>query len=182
MNFHFHAAEVRVCFAWPLLTSFDLSLSYLFLCIVSLPACHRFWPQALAEALKVNKTVTKINLCNNSIGMEGAEAWGSARASFFFCLQLYIKWNTLHLIEFLLNALSIYLQAQHLLLQDMSTCSNCGEKRNIQELVGKLGHCFAVSCSWSSTFFRFTFFWHLSTSCDLSLSFVWHPPQCNVEY
>ena len=42
---------------------------------------HRFWPQALAEALKVNKTVTKINLTNNQIGNEGAEAWCLARGS-----------------------------------------------------------------------------------------------------
>ena len=48
-------------------------------CIASLPACQRFWPQALAEALKVNRTVTNIDLSNNRIGREGAEAWGWAR-------------------------------------------------------------------------------------------------------
>ena len=36
--------------------------------------CHRFCPQALAEALKVNKTITKIVLSNNGIGKEGAKA------------------------------------------------------------------------------------------------------------
>ena len=35
--------------------------------------CHRFCPQALAEALKVNKTLTNIGL--SSIGTEGAKAW-----------------------------------------------------------------------------------------------------------
>ena len=44
-------------------------------CVVSLLACHRFWPQALAEALKVNTTLTNIDLRGNDIGMEGAEAW-----------------------------------------------------------------------------------------------------------
>ena len=37
--------------------------------------CHRFCPQALAEALKVNQTVTDINLSYNKIDNEGAEAW-----------------------------------------------------------------------------------------------------------
>ena len=39
------------------------------------------WPQALAEALKVNKTVRNVDLKNNGIGKEGAEAWGSARGA-----------------------------------------------------------------------------------------------------
>ena len=43
--------------------------------------CHRFCPQALAEALKVNKTVTDINLDGNNIGKEGAKAWCLARGS-----------------------------------------------------------------------------------------------------
>ena len=43
--------------------------------------CHRFCPQALAEALKVNKTITKIVLSNNEIGNEGAKAWWLARGS-----------------------------------------------------------------------------------------------------
>ena len=37
--------------------------------------CHRFCPQALAEAVKVNKTLTKIDLSENNIGKEGAKAW-----------------------------------------------------------------------------------------------------------
>ena len=37
--------------------------------------CHRFCPQALAEALKVNTTVTNIDLADNKIGTEGAKAW-----------------------------------------------------------------------------------------------------------
>ena len=37
--------------------------------------CHRFCPQALAEALKVNKTLAKIDLRGNNIGKEGAKAW-----------------------------------------------------------------------------------------------------------
>ena len=37
--------------------------------------CHRFCPQALAQALKVNKTVTDINLDGNNIGKEGAKAF-----------------------------------------------------------------------------------------------------------
>ena len=61
----------------------------------SIPTCHEcscrlhrkssgtpsLWPQALAEALKVNKTLTDINLEVNWIGREGAEAWGSARGA-----------------------------------------------------------------------------------------------------
>ena len=43
--------------------------------------CHRFCPQALAEALQVNKTITKIVLSNNEIGNEGAKAWWLARGS-----------------------------------------------------------------------------------------------------
>ena len=50
-------------------------------CIASLPACHRFWPQALAEALKVNTTLTNINLEACGIGVEEAEAWGSAKGA-----------------------------------------------------------------------------------------------------
>ena len=42
-------------------------------CIASLPACHRFWPQALAEALKVNTTLTNINLEACGIGVEEAK-------------------------------------------------------------------------------------------------------------
>ena len=41
--------------------------------------CHRFCPQALAEALKVNQTVTDMNLWFNHIGKEGAKAWCLAR-------------------------------------------------------------------------------------------------------
>ena len=43
--------------------------------------CHRFCPQALAEALTVNKTVTNINLDYNKIDEEGAEAWCLGRGS-----------------------------------------------------------------------------------------------------
>ena len=40
------------------------------------------WPQALAEALKVNKTVRNINLSGNyNIGFGGAEAWGSGKGA-----------------------------------------------------------------------------------------------------
>ena len=42
---------------------------------------HRFCPQALAEALKVNKTITNIDLGCNGIGNEGAKAWCLARGS-----------------------------------------------------------------------------------------------------
>ena len=42
---------------------------------------HRFCAQALAEALKVNTTVTNINLGGNDIGKEGAKAWCLARGS-----------------------------------------------------------------------------------------------------
>ena len=38
-------------------------------------------PQALAKALKVNKTVTTIDLSWNNIGKEGAKAWCLARGS-----------------------------------------------------------------------------------------------------
>ena len=41
--------------------------------------CHRFCPQALAETLKVNKSVRDINLEGNEIGNEGAKAWCLAR-------------------------------------------------------------------------------------------------------
>ena len=37
--------------------------------------CHRFCPQALAEALKVNTTVTSIDLRGSYIGNEGPKAW-----------------------------------------------------------------------------------------------------------
>ena len=40
-----------------------------------------FCPQALAEALKVNKTVTNVKLSSNEIGKEGAKAWCLARGS-----------------------------------------------------------------------------------------------------
>ena len=43
--------------------------------------CHRFCPQALAEALKVNKTLTEIDLRDNDIGKEGAKAWCLGRRS-----------------------------------------------------------------------------------------------------
>ena len=43
--------------------------------------CHRFCPQALAEALKVNKTLTNIDLRGNKIGTEGAKAWCLGRGS-----------------------------------------------------------------------------------------------------
>ena len=43
--------------------------------------CHRFCPQALAEALKVNKTVAIIDLELNEIGNEGAKAWCFAGGS-----------------------------------------------------------------------------------------------------
>ena len=43
--------------------------------------CYCFCPQALAEALKVNKTLTNIGLKFNEIGKEGAEAWCLARGS-----------------------------------------------------------------------------------------------------
>ena len=41
--------------------------------------CPPFCPQALAEALKVNKTVMNIDLTYNAIGNEGAKAWCLAR-------------------------------------------------------------------------------------------------------
>ena len=40
-----------------------------------------FCPQDLAEALKVNVTVTNLNLEWNEIGNEGAKAWCLARGS-----------------------------------------------------------------------------------------------------
>ena len=43
--------------------------------------CHCFCPQALAEAFKVNNTVTNIDLEQNGIGNEGAKAWCLARGS-----------------------------------------------------------------------------------------------------
>ena len=43
--------------------------------------CHPCCPQALAEALKVNSTVTNINLFGNHIGKEGAKAWCLGRGS-----------------------------------------------------------------------------------------------------
>ena len=43
--------------------------------------CHRFCPQALAKALKVNKTVTNIGLAHNEIGDGGAKAWCVGRGS-----------------------------------------------------------------------------------------------------
>ena len=56
--------------------------------------CHRFCPQALAEALKVNKTVTKIDLGYHQIRNEGAEAWCLARGSVAPGLRMgEIKWN-----------------------------------------------------------------------------------------
>ena len=36
--------------------------------------CHRFCPQALAKALKVNKILTSIDLGCNGAGTEGAKA------------------------------------------------------------------------------------------------------------
>ena len=42
---------------------------------------HCFRPQALAEALKVNQTVTIIDLHYNGMGKEGAEAWCLGRGS-----------------------------------------------------------------------------------------------------
>ena len=54
--------------------------------------CHRFCPQALAEALKVNKTVTDINLRGNEIGNEGAKAWCLAGGSVDPWKSYGIKW------------------------------------------------------------------------------------------
>ena len=42
---------------------------------------HCFCPQALAEALKVNQTLTNVNLERNDIGTGGAEAWCLGRGS-----------------------------------------------------------------------------------------------------
>ena len=56
--------------------------------------CYRFCPQALAEALKVNKTVTSIDLTSNEIGDEDeeAEAWCLARGSVAPGLET-VQWN-----------------------------------------------------------------------------------------
>ena len=43
--------------------------------------CHRLCPQALAQALKINKAITYIDLSRNEIGKEGAEAWCLGRGS-----------------------------------------------------------------------------------------------------
>ena len=40
---------------------------------------HRFCPQAIAEVLKVNKTLTDIDLSMNDFGKEGTEAWYLAK-------------------------------------------------------------------------------------------------------
>eukprot|EP00434_Breviolum_minutum_P005736 symbB.v1.2.005052.t1/scaffold291.1/size238869/17 len=66
--FHFHAAEVP-----------SSSLTG----VTNASGLPSLWPQALAEALKVNKTVTSIDLEQNSsnIGREGAEAWCPARGA-----------------------------------------------------------------------------------------------------
>ena len=63
--------------------------------------CHRFCPQALAEALKANKAVTNIDLGYNTFGKEGAKAWCLARGSVApgletvkWILQNGIKWCT----------------------------------------------------------------------------------------
>ena len=52
--------------------------------------CHRLCPQALAEALKVNQTVTNIDLRENYIGNEEAKAWCLARG---LRLQASKRWN-----------------------------------------------------------------------------------------
>ena len=44
-------------------------------------AFRRFCPQALADALKVNKAVTDINLSSIGIGIEGAKAGCLARGT-----------------------------------------------------------------------------------------------------
>ena len=58
--------------------------------------CHRFCPQALAEALKVNQTVTDINLSYNKIDNEGAKArwlaWGSVAPGLETVKENGIKW------------------------------------------------------------------------------------------
>ena len=60
--------------------------------------CHPGCPQALAEALKVNKTLTKIDLRSNKIGNEGAEAWCLGRGSVAPGLETVnengVKWCT----------------------------------------------------------------------------------------
>ena len=60
--------------------------------------CHRFCPQALAEALKVNKTLTKIDLQGNDIDKEGAKAWclgrGSVAPGFEMVNENGAKWCT----------------------------------------------------------------------------------------
>ena len=68
--------------------------------------CPHFCPKALAEALKVNTTVTKIDLKDCSpwpwsscrIGNEGAKAWCLARGSETEGLETVnenrIKWGT----------------------------------------------------------------------------------------
>ena len=60
--------------------------------------CHRFCPQALAEALNVNKTLTKIFLEGNSIGTEGAKACclglGFVGPGFGTVEKYGIKWCT----------------------------------------------------------------------------------------
>ena len=50
-------------------------------CAVVDTVCHCFCPQALAAALKVNKTVATIDLYHDQIGNEGAKAWFLARGS-----------------------------------------------------------------------------------------------------
>ena len=56
--------------------------------------CHRVCPQALAEVLEVNKTITGINLGGNEIGKEGAKAWCLAQGSCTSRLRnREIKWN-----------------------------------------------------------------------------------------
>ena len=64
--FHFHAAEVP-----------SSSLTG----VTNASGLPSLWPEALAEALKVNKTLTNINLEGNNIREEGAQAWGSAKGA-----------------------------------------------------------------------------------------------------
>ena len=60
--------------------------------------CHRFCPQALAKALRVNKTVTKIDLRWNFLGNGGAKAWclgrGFVATGFGRAEYTGIKWCT----------------------------------------------------------------------------------------
>ena len=60
--------------------------------------CHPCCPQALAEALKVNSTLTSINLEKNEIGKEGAKAWclgrGSVAPGFEMVNENGVKWCT----------------------------------------------------------------------------------------